>query len=280
MSILLTGPHGQLGQQFKRFFSSNNIQYTETQEDIGKESGIVPLIRNIRPTAIVNCAAYTDVDGAEKEHTKADRANRVGPKNLAICAEELDIPLVHFSSDYIFNGKTTQSYRQDDTPDPINYYGKTKLLGECEVRKICSKHIILRVSWLFGKAANRINFVDKVIGWCNKTNNTRVVSDQISAPSYTEDVVEIAYHLLSKGIYGVWHASNSGTCSRFDWAKKIIRELNISTFISPAKSSDFPTPAVRPTFSVLSIEDTERMLGKGIPSWEEATCRYLKEIGY
>lgn len=279
MSILLTGPRGQLGQQFKRFFSSHSIQYTETQEDISKKQ-IIQLIKNIQPTSIVNCAAYTDVDGAETEHSKADKANRVGPKNLAICAEELDIPLVHFSSDYIFNGKSEKGYKQDDTPDPINYYGKTKLLGECDVRRLCSKHIILRVSWLFGKAANRINFVDKVIGWCNKTSNTRVVNDQISVPSYTEDVVDVAYHLLSKEIYGVWHVSNSGTCSRFDWAKKIIMELNISTFVAPAKSADFPTPAVRPAFSVLDIDDTEHALGRKLPSWEDATCRYLKEIGY
>jgi len=284
MRILLLGKNGQVGWELQRtLVTLGEVYATDYPEiDLGDVLGIRSLVRAVKPDVIVNAAAYTDVDKAEKEVSQAYAINATAPGVLAEEALELGAGLVHYSTDYIFDGKKSLPYIEDDKPNPINTYGKSKLKGECAIQNVGGEYLILRTSSVY--SLRRGCFVTKVLGWAREQRTVRVVSDQVSSPTWCRVLAEVTAHLLM-GIQddpvawfgehkGVYHMAGNGNTSRFDWARAIIhydphQDEQISEVVLPVRTAEFPTPAERPLYTALNCERFCSEFGLVIPSWEE-----------
>lgn len=226
---------------------------------------------------ILNCAAYNAVDKAETDWRKAYLINGFGPRNLALIANEINATLIHYSTDFVFDGNKGEPYTILDNPHPISKYGESKLLGERNIQYITQKYYLIRVSWLFGKGNE--NFVKKIISWSSKNKKElAVVDDQVSSPTYTKDLAKITYDLIQTEAYGLYHITNSKFCSRFEWARHIVDKLEWDGEIKRAKSKDFNTLVKRPEFSVLDNLGTKETVGYNLPHWKDATERFLHEL--
>ncbi len=293
MKILITGADGQLGRALQNECSTRGIDFIPTDYivetnnhshsssnrfvnlDITRFEAVRQFVKNHPCEVILNCAAYNDVDKAEKEKETAFLVNAFGPRNLAIVSNELQIPLVHFSTDYVFDGKKGSPYYVWDKPNPLSVYGKSKLYGEEMVTQFTNRYFLVRLSWVFGDG--KINFVKKVIEWSKNKEELRIVDDQISSPSYTVDLSKAILGLLHTGEYGVYHLSNTGYCSRYEWAKTALILFGWKGKIIPVKSDEFKTKAKRPNFSAMDNFPLDNILGYELPEWKEATLCYLKE---
>jgi len=278
MKALITGSRGQLAREFAKRFEKDGIEYigfSHSELDISDIQKVREVVRKYRPDFIFNCAAYNAVDKAEEDYRSAFLTNGIGVKNLIIASNEIGSTLVHYSSDYVFSGTKQIPYSIADRPEPINSYGRSKLLGENFIFHLgYLKYYLIRTSWVFGEGEN--SFVEKLLGWMGKNKSLKIVNDQVSSPTYTEDLVNATLELIKTGSYGLYHISNSGQCSRYEWAKFIMEAINWSGEIIPAKSSDFLTPAPRPAYSVLDNFPLGETIGFMLPEWKEATERYLK----
>jgi len=228
------------------------------------------------PDAIINCAAFNAVDKAEEDWKNAFLVNAIGPKNLAIAANERGVPLMHFSTDYVFGGKKGSPYFVWDEPKPLSKYGQSKLYGEKLVSLFSNRIFIVRLSWVFG--AGNTNFVKKILEWSKGKNELKVVDDQISSPAYTADLSRAIIDLLKTRNYGTYHMANTGYCSRYEWAKYILGLTGWKGKIIPVKSSDFKTAAQRPEFSAMDTFPLKETIGYKLPEWKDATKRFLKEL--
>ena len=280
MKFLITGVHGQLGQDFQKLFEDNSVDYISTGSkdlDISDVQLTKQFILNNPVDVIINCAAYNAVDLAETQWQKAFAVNGLGVRNLALSAKRTGALLVHFSSDYVFNGEKKRPYTIADHPGPISRYGESKLLGEQFIRDITDQFILIRTSWVFGKGND--NFVKKVISWSKNLDEIRVVEDQVASPTYTADLARATLDLVKSEAFGMYHVTNSGHCSRYEWAAYILGQTGWQGNLQSAKSADFNTPARRPSFSVLDNFGTPETLGYSLPDWQDATTRFLKEPG-
>lgn len=280
MKVLITGAHGQLGKDITQLCRRKGltvIPYGSLDLDITHYEEVIKQVHDIRPELIINCAAYNAVDQAETDWEQAFSVNGLGPKILALAAAASGAILVHYSTDYVFNGQTTRSYTIGDTPDPISRYGESKFLGEQMVMRHAIRYFLIRVSWVFG--SGNVNFVQKVLEWSSQRSQITVVDDQISAPTYTCDLALATLELIKTNQYGLYHVTNSGYCSRFDWAEYILNQIGWRGKLIPGKSADFQTPANRPTFSSLNYFGTRQTIGYDLPPWQDATKRFLHEIG-
>lgn len=287
MRILITGASGQLGQDLQKECAARDIECVATDRlgdggdsrklDITDFAEAEELISKVKPEAIINCAAYNEVDKAEKDWERAFLVNSIGPKNLAILSNAHNIPLVHFSTDYVFDGRKGNPYTVWDRPSPLSKYGESKLYGEKIVSLFAKTFFILRLSWVFG--VGNTNFVKKVLDWSKSKNELEVVNDQISCPSYTLDLARAIVDLLDTGICGIYHMTNTGHCSRYDWASYILELSGWNGTIIPVKSSQFKTAAKRPEFSALNQFPLKETVGYTLPDWRDATKRFLKELG-
>jgi len=271
MKILITGANGQLGKDTTnlcRKYGHDVTAWTSKDLDITKYDVVTETIQNLQPDIIINCAAYNAVDLAETEYEKAFLVNGIGPKNLSLAANKVNASLVHYSTDYIFNGKSSRPYTIADHPDPLSRYGESKLLGEQEVMRHATRYYLIRVSWVFG--SGNINFVKKVLEWSDKSNIITVVDDQIASPTYTHDLAKATLDLIQTDQYGLYHCTNSGHCSRFDFAAYVLQQVGWPGELIPGKSSDFETPATRPQFSVLDNFGLKQVIGYSLPSWQDA----------
>jgi dTDP-4-dehydrorhamnose reductase len=278
MRALVTGSGGQLGREFARRFAEDGTEHmalSRQELDITDLLKVREVIKEYKPDFVFNCAAYNAVDKAEEDWRSAFLVNGIGAKNLLRASEENGSTLVHYSSDYVFDGAKEAPYTIADRTNPVNSYGQSKLLGEdCISRSGCSRYYLIRVSWVFGEGEN--SFVRKLLGWMKSSRSLRIVDDQVSSPAYTSDLVRGTLDLIKTGNHGLYHMSNSGQCSRYEWAKYIIEAINWEGEYIPAKSSDFPVSARRPTFSVLDNFPLEETIGYLMPHWREATERFLK----
>ncbi len=285
MKFLLTGAQGQLGLDFQKLLQKSGIAYLATdirELDISNLTAVRDCIKSYSPTTVINCAAYNDVDKAEEEFRRACMVNAIGPRNLAIASEELGIPIVHFSTDYVFDGNHREPYTIADVPNPISRYGQSKYLGEKLVQSFSRRFYVVRLSWVFGvgnNAAAHGNFPKKILEWSKSKRQLKVVTDQVSSPSYTVDIVSTTLLLLGTGAYGLYHLTNQGHCSRYDWARFILKKANSSVEVLPATKNDFPTPAKRPPFSAMDSFPIKDTVGVLPSTWEDATERFLKELG-
>lgn len=278
--ILITGVKGQLGSEFKKIFDRKKIEYigTDIKElDITKEKKIYEFIRENKIKLIINCVGYNDVDSAEDLGKELCREiNQNSTKILAEAAKKIGGEFVTFSTDFVFDGLKNEPYNEKDIPNPISFYGKTKLKGEEEGLKVCEKIFLIRTSWVFGKANNNFNY--QVIKWSKESKKLFVVDDQISSPTYSKDLAEFTWELVKTKQYGLYHFSNSGEASKYEQARYLLEKISWKGKIKRAKTKDFNLRAPRPKYSKLCSLKIEETLNKKIPSWQSGINRFLEEI--
>lgn len=277
-SYLITGKGGQLANAFEKHFAKYSINYVAidiTGLDITDFNGITHAVEQYRPQAIINCAAYNLVDKAEVDFYEAYKINAIGPKLLALAAERYSCRLVHYSSDYVFDGlKETGLYVENDPAAPINEYGKGKLMGERLVLETLQGALIFRLSWVFGEGQQ--NFIYKLLQWQKDRDYLRIASDEFSVPTCTETVVEVTMNALETGLTGLYHLTNSGYCSRYEWASFVLNKMGIKRHIHPVSMSVFELPAKRPKFSAMDNTKVSEALHITIPSWQDKVEEHLK----
>lgn len=273
---LITGKNGQLATEFLKRLGSEAIGLSHSELDIGSLEPVLECLYTLKPQIIINCAAYNHVDQAESRYYDAIRTNTIGVRNLAYGAKRVGALLVHFSTDYVFDGKKATPYTEEDTPEPVNMYGRSKYMGELSIKEELVNYLILRVSWVFGEG--RQNFIYKLLQWSREKEYLEIAQDETSCPTSTITIVDITLKALKERLTGLYHLTNSGYTSRYEWALFILRNLGIKKKIHPVPSSVFNLPAKRPAFSAMSNERISRLLSLSIPTWQDATLERLKLI--
>lgn len=281
MKILITGANGMLAKSVRSKLQNEELICTDVEDlDITNLESVTNYVNNIKPQYIINCAAYTAVDKAETAGQIVERINADGPKNLAIAAKKSDATLIHISTDYVFGGdlSLSKAYLEEDAKAPVTEYGRTKLLGECAIQQNCDKYYIFRTAWLYGDGNN---FVRTMLKLGSSKESISVVSDQHGSPTYAEDLAQIIKESIDKKIpYGIYHTTNEGFTTWYDFTKKIFEIANISCKVNPVTTNEYIemmriTQAKRPENSQLSKEKLNSV-GIQIPTWEDALIRYLK----
>lgn len=278
MKVLVTGARGMLGTQVTLEYQRRGAEvYSLSRQDLDITNceKVYRTIEKIKPEVIVNCAAYTNVDGAEEEKEKAFLINGLGPRYLALACRQNKAVLVHISTDYIFDGQSKRPYQIYDHPFPINVYGTSKLFGEASVREIGGRFFIARASWLFGSGGK--NFVDTVLNLSREKDKLKVVNDQQGSPTYTVDLARALADLVASKAYGTYHVTNTGITTWYEFAQKIIDIAGYKSIIHPCQTKDFPRPALRPAFSAMDPFPIKQVIGYTLPTWEDAVERYIKE---
>lgn len=278
MKFLITGANGQLAKEFIKYFEQRNknfVALSKQELDITDFNKVLESVKEIKPDVIINCAAYNLVDNAEIDDAVALKVNFEGVKNLAIVCRDKNIFLVYFSTDYVFDGEKEGLYIEEDVPNPINKYGRSKLLGENFIKENLEKYLIFRTSWLYGKGKQ--NFLYKLIQWAKNQQYLRIACDEFSVPTSTKTVVEVTVKAVEKGLYGLYHLVNSGYASRYELAKKFFEIKRINKFIYPVYQKDFNLPAKRPKFSAMDNSRLKSMLCIEIPNWEDKLKKILTE---
>lgn len=278
MNILIIGL-GQLGKDLLKVLKS---EYTVTgldvpDVDITSVGSLEAAFNAHNPDIVINAAAYTDVEKAEDDEGGAYAVNATGARLLAQVAAARDIPIVLYSTDFVFDGKKGANYVPTDISAPLNVYGASKLAGELATAAANPRHYILRTAWLYGPDGN--NFVEKIIGWAKKMDTLRVVTDEVGSPTHTWDVAEATACLIKTEAYGVYHVVNRGVCSRFELAQAIVDLQCLGVTVNECLSSEFPTKAERPEYSVLDCSSLEEVVRKPMPEWRESLERYLARRG-
>lgn len=277
--ILLTGGNGQLGTELRHLLDEQGKEYVSTDADvldITDAEKVMTFMQELNPEVIYHCAAYTAVDKAEDEGKELDeRINVDGTRNVALAAEAVGATLVYISTDYVFDGtKRDGMYKTDDATNPLNEYGRTKLLGEEEVVAIMSKFYIIRTSWVFGQYGHNFVFTMQKLAKTHKT--LTVVDDQFGRPTWTRTLAEFMTFVIDQDApFGVYHLSNKNSCSWYEFAKEILKHENVE--VLPVTSEQYPQKAKRPQYAVMDLSKT-KALGFEIPTWEEALSRLLKNI--
>ncbi|MDR2840829.1 MAG: dTDP-4-dehydrorhamnose reductase [Paludibacter sp.] len=282
MNILITGSNGQLGNEMRIIaekFTEINFFFTDVAElDITDKQAIESFIAAHNINIIVNCAAYTAVDRAENDHVLCYTLNRDAVRNLGEVAQAADVKIIHISTDYVFDGSNNVPYSEDASICPLGVYGKSKAAGESELLNVCSNAIIIRTAWLYSTFGN--NFVKTMLRLGRERDSLNVVFDQIGSPTYAADLATAILSIITseKWLAGIYHFSNEGVCSWYDFTKSIHRIANITCDVRPVESKDYPTPTVRPHYSVLNKAKIKSTYGITIPHWEEALCRCLGKM--
>jgi dTDP-4-dehydrorhamnose reductase len=276
MRILILGAQGMLGNDLVEILSIQNevIGWDLAELDITRARQTIEQIHPIHPQIIINCAAYTNVDGCETQKDQAFRVNAEGAKNLALASAATKARLVHLSTDYIFDGAADKPYTENAPPNPLNIYGQSKLQGEIYIREIWKDHLIIRTAWLYG--ANGNNFVKAISRQAEGGNDLRVVNDQRGSPTFTRDLGGAIRDLLTAGEKGTFHVTNSGSCTWFEFALEILRAKGLTDkVVYPISSQDLGRPAKRPLYSVLDCSRYEGATGKKMRPWLEGLRDYF-----
>ena len=282
MNILITGCNGQLGnemQLLEKDYPQHKFYNTDVAElDITDQAAIDSFVADNEIDGIVNCAAYTAVDKAESSKELCTSLNTVAPAYLAAAVEKRGGWIVQVSTDYVFNGKAHTPYKEDDTPSPDSVYGSTKLAGELGVQKFCKRSMIIRTAWLYSTFGN--NFVKTMIRLGKEKQQLGVIFDQIGTPTYAGDLAIAIMTAIEKGIVpGVYHFSNEGVISWYDFTKAIHRIAGITTcHVLPLHTSEYPTPANRPSYSVLDKTKIKQTYNIEIPYWEESLAKCIEKL--
>jgi dTDP-4-dehydrorhamnose reductase len=273
MHILVLGSHGMLGSEFMK--NTNNYHNMISGEDIDITSGFArQAIRNINPDMIINCAAYTKVDECEIEQNRCFDVNGFALKTLAEISNSIKAKLIHFSTDYVFNGFCLNDYDEDDYCNPINVYGMSKRLGEYNLINYSNDYLLIRTSWLYGKYGN--NFVKTIIDKAQNNIDLTVVEDQIGSPTYTKDLVQATLNLLQ--FKGIFHITNSGSCSWFEFAETLLNLKNLKNFVTPIKSWESARAAKRPQNSILCCSKYNHFTNTKMRHWKDALKEYLTDL--
>jgi len=278
MKLLIAGSKGQLAREIAAQAADAGYEVEGFDVDelsISDFGAVVRKVSAAKPDLLINCAAYNNVDGAEQDWENAFLANGIGVKNLAIASAEAGAVFVHYGTDFVFNGEKRVPYTIADMPDPISSYGQSKLLGEELLQAHGTNYYLIRTSWLFGDGA--FSFPLKVQEWAAKNDKLRIVDDQVASPTYCADLAEATLKLVKTGAFGLYHITNSGHCSRYEWARHILEVIGWKGTLEPAKSAEFKTPARRPEYSVLDNFPLQQTIGSLLPSWQDATERFIRK---
>ena len=275
-NILVTGSTGQLGSDvvkelLKRGYST--LSPNRSELNLCSEDNIRNYILNSNCEAIVHCAAYTQVDKAEDEKDLCIKINATATKHIVKCAKILDIPMIYISTDYVFDGTKDGEYTENDETNPINIYGESKLAGEKYVQEILDKYYIVRTSWVFN--INGKNFIETMLRLSKANNQLSIVNDQIGSPTYTKDLSRLLVDMLETSKYGLYHATNEGYCSWYEFANTIFKLANINIDIKAINSNEYASRAKRPMNSKLSKDKLIEYGFKPLPHWEDALKDYL-----
>ena len=275
--ILIVGGDGQLGQSFGMELKRRNVDFlvlTSNDLDITDFDKLANTVKDYRPDYIINCAAYNNVDKAEEDWKTAYMVNALAVKNLAILSENMGLVLIHYSTDYVFSGEKDKSYDIGDSPDPINLYGKSKALGESLLKDFTKRYYLIRLSAVFGNNPNA-SFPLKLLSWVKSKDVLEIVDDQIFSPTFVDDVVCATLDLMMTGQFGLYHMTNQGSCSRYEFAKYILDSVNWKGKCIPIKSDQMKTLARRPQFSVLDSFPLKEVIGYDLPNWQESIDKFL-----
>ena len=284
MNILVTGANGQLGREMQRLsaVSPNNYTFTDVAElDVTDAGAVRQAVAQTRAEVIVNCAAYTNVERAEEDEEAADRLNRGAAENLARAAEANGATLIHVSTDYVFDGTGHRPYTEAMATSPLGAYGRTKLAGEEAVKASGCRYLILRTAWLYSEYGN--NFLKTMLRLTSERETLRVVFDQVGTPTYAGDLALAIFSLIETGRYagneGVYHFTDEGVCSWYDFAVEIAAAAGHDTCrIIPCHTSEYPTKATRPAYSVLDKTRFKETFQMDIPHWREALIYCMKRL--
>jgi len=276
MRTLIFGSGGQLGRDLIHVFQRECVVrgYDLPDVDIADEVALQPLVEQFGPDLLINAAAYTDVEGAEDDFARAFLANETGARNIAELAAYHQIPVIYFSTDYVFDGTKGSPYVPGDPMAPLGVYGKTKAAGEHATIVANPRHFVLRTAWLYGPGGN--NFVEKVLRAAAARPELKVVEDEIGSPTHTLDLAEAALALAKTQAYGTYHAVNTGACSRFEFAKAFLEMAGSSAAVSPCPASDYPSKAARPKYSVLDTASLTAASGRAMRPWRDALAHYMQ----
>ena len=285
-TILITGAKGQLGlaltKQAAEYRSLRVIPVDIQEIDITILKDVYRLLSDIKPDIIINCAAYTAVDKAEADEDQAFLVNAIGPKYLAIASYDLGIPIVHISTDYVFDGKGIQigsgeirPYREYDPASPQTAYGRTKLEGERLVGMYNPRHYIIRTAWLYGEGQN---FVKTMLNLSASQDSVRVVNDQIGSPTSAEELAKAILGLIKTSQYGLYHGTCEGSCTWYEFTKEIYRLKDIAAQVIPVTTEEYPRPAKRPHYSVLDNYLLNHTTNLRFANWQDAIAKYLLSV--
>lgn len=278
MKVVVTGAKGQLGQDVVKQLAKDNHEVIGTDRDdldITNEKDVLAFISEIKPDVILHCAAYTNVDAAETDEETAYQINALGTEYLAKAAKANDAKMLYISTDYVFDGTATEPYEVDQPTKPLGAYGRTKFAGEELLKKHLDRYFIVRTAWVFGVGGN--NFVKTMIRLGEERGEVGVVHDQVGSPTYTVDLAALMLDLMVTDQFGTYHATNSGVCSWYDFAVEIYKQAGLEVKVNPLTSDEFPRPAKRPSYSVLSKKRLEEQGFTPLRDWKEALAAYLKE---
>jgi len=280
--IVIIGAKGLVGGALVEVLSESYevIPLDREELDVTVYGTVKRVFKDLMPQIVINAAGYSDVDACERRTQLAFSVNAEGAKNVAKASSLVKAKVVYISSDYIFDGKKESPYKEDDQPNPLNVYGESKLLGERYVQEHSDDYLIVRTQWLFGPHGR--NFVDTILSLADQgRGKIEVVEDLIGSPTYTIDLARAIGELLKRDAWGIYHVSNSGQCSWYEFAKEILRQIGKNDVeLVPILSADLTRPARRPIFSVLSKEKLEREAGIKMRPWQEALSDYLKRRGF
>ncbi|MBS3200944.1 dTDP-4-dehydrorhamnose reductase [Turicibacter bilis] len=279
MKVLVTGVKGQLGYDVVKELEKRGHQpigVDRDEMDLMDNAAIRTFIMELKPEAIIHCAAYTAVDKAEEEVETCYQINAESVKVISECAKELDVKLIYISTDYVFNGTKEGEYVETDLPNPINVYGASKLKGEQYVQGLLEKYYIVRISWVFGVNGN--NFIKTMRRLGSERDKLNIINDQIGSPTYTADLAPLLVDMMETDKYGIYHATNEGTCSWYEFANEIFKQSGIEVKTNPITTDQYPTAAKRPMNSRMSKAKLKANGFSLLPTWKEALKNYLDLI--
>jgi dTDP-4-dehydrorhamnose reductase len=269
MKILIAGAGGQLGRALQTVLTGHEIiALPHAKLDVTRFEDTREAVRAHRPGVVINAAAYTNVDAAESDHAGAYKLNAVAPRNLSVASCELGVPLVHVSTDYVFDGQSDRPYHEFDQTNPLSIYGKSKLEGELAAAAHNPRHYIVRTSWVYHTEGE--NFPNAMLAH-SKRAEVRVVSDQFGSPTYAPHLAAAIAKLIETGAYGTWHIAGKGAASRFEMTRRLYQLFGIGALTLPAATSEFPRPAPRPRYSVLTTVQEPEIL---LPPWEDGLAEF------
>lgn len=280
MKVLVTGVKGQLGYDVvneleKRGMEAVGVDIEEM--DITDMQSVAKVIRETAPNAVIHCAAYTAVDAAEEQEEICRKVNADGTRNIAKICRELNIKMIYISTDYVFDGQGTRPWEPEDTRQPLNVYGQTKYEGELAVQELLEKYFIVRIAWVFG--TNGKNFIKTMLRLAETNNRITVVDDQYGSPTYTYDLARLLVDMVLTEKYGVYHATNEGICTWYEFACEIFRQAGIDMEVVPVTAAEYQAKAKRPENSRMSKEKLTDNGFDRLPPWQDALKRYLEAIG-
>lgn len=281
MKVLVTGVKGQLGYDVVNELNKRGHVAigTDIEEmDITDAASVDKVIKENTPDAVIHCAAYTAVDAAEDNVELCRKINADGTQNIANVCKELDIKMIYISTDYVFDGEGERPWEPDDERTPLNVYGQTKYEGELAVQNTLDKFFIVRIAWVFG--VNGKNFIKTMLNLGKTRDFLTVVNDQFGSPTYTYDLARLLVDMVETDKYGIYHATNEGICTWYEFACEIFRQAGMNVKVSPVLASEYPAKAKRPSNSRMSKEKLTENGFEKLPTWQDALGRYLKEIEY